>query len=290
MRFTYAESMCDPKQYCPLAVEAELAGYDSFTVPESILYPKESDSKYPYTPDGDREFLEGQPFIEPFVLMGALGAVTERLRFTTFVVKLPMRHPVLAAKQATSVAVMTDNRLGFGVGLSPGPEDFAALDIPWERRGKRLDEAIDILRGLQTGDYFEYRGEIFDLDPIKLCPVPTEPIPILIGGHSDPALRRAARVGDGWMHGGGGQASDFEAAIKRINELRQEYGRDKEPFEIHVISMDAYTPDGIKRLEDLGVTDAIVGFRNAYQPDTVPLQQKIDTLKGFADSVIAKVR
>ena len=73
-------------------------------------------------------------------------------------------------------------------------------------------------------------------------------------------------------------------------ELRKEYGREKEPFEIHVISMDAYNPDGIKRLEDLGVTDAIVGFRNAYEPDTVPLQQKIDTLKGFADSVIAKVR
>lgn len=290
MRFTFAESMCDPKQYCTLAIEAEQAGYDSFTVPESILYPQESNSKYPYTPDGDREFLDGKPFIEPFVLMGALGAVTEKLRFSTFVIKLPMRHPVLAAKQATSVAVMTDNRLSFGVGLSPWPDDFAALDIPWERRGKRLDESIEILRGLQTGEYFSFHGEIFDLDPIKLCPAPTKPIPILIGGHSDAALRRAARTGDGWMHGGGGQATDFESAIARIQELRKEYGREEEPFEIHVISMDAYKPDGVKRLEDLGVTDAIVGFRNAYGADTMTLQGKIDALKGFADSVIAKVR
>src|SRR5262249_21121945 len=192
--------MIEPRQYFTLAVEAERAGYDSFVVPESILYPKESDSKYPYTSDGNREFLDGQPFIEPFVLMAALGAVTERLRFTTFVIKLPMRHPVLAAKQATSVAVMTDNRLTLGVGLSPWPDDFAALDVPWERRGKRLDESIEILRGLETGEYFEYHGEIFDLDPIKLCPAPTQRIPILIGGHSDAAYKRAARLGDGWMH------------------------------------------------------------------------------------------
>ncbi|MAE96466.1 MAG: LLM class F420-dependent oxidoreductase [Deltaproteobacteria bacterium] len=289
MRFTFAESMCDPQQYTTLAVEAEQAGYSSFSVPESIMYPKESDSKYPYTPDGNREFLENKPFIDPFVLMGALGAVTERLRFTTFVVKLPMRHPVHAAKQAISVAVMTNNRLGFGVGLSPWPDDFRVLDVPWKGRGKRLDEMIEILRGLETGEFFEYHGEHFDLEPIKLCPAPSQPIPILVGGHSELALRRAARLGDGWMHAGGGEATDFDAAISRINDLRAEYGRDQEPFEVHVISMDAYTADGVKRLEDKGVTDCIVGFRNAYEEDTMPLQQKIDALKGFADAVISKV-
>jgi len=288
VRFTFAESMCDPRQYAPLAVEAEAAGFHSFTVPESIFYPKESDSKYPYTPDGDRGFLEDKPFIDPFVLMGALGAVTERLRFTTFVVKLPMRHPVLAAKQAISVAILTENRLGFGVGLSPWPDDFRVLDIPWKGRGKRLDEMIDIFQGLQTGDFFEFHGEHFDIEPIKLCPGPTKPIPLLIGGHADAALRRAALRGDGWMHAGGGEASDLDAAIARIQELRREYGRAAEPFEIHVISMDAYTLDGIKRLEDKGVTDAIVGFRNAYEEDRTPLQRKIDALKGFGDNVIAK--
>jgi len=289
MRFTYAESMCDPLQLPTLAIEAEQAGYHSFTVPESICYPQESDSKYPYTADGNREFLDGKPFIEPFVLMGALGAVTERLRFTTFVVKLPMRHPVMAAKQATSVAYMTNNRFGFGVGLSPWPDDFRAVQVPWEGRGKRMDEAIAILRGLETGEYFEFHGEHYDIQPIKLCPAPTKPIPILIGGHADVALRRAARVGDGWMHAGLGDGMPVEKAIARINELRAEYGRDKEPFEIHVISMDAYTLDGVRKLEDQGVTDAIVGFRNAYEPDTTPLQNKIDALKGFADGVISKV-
>ena len=124
MRFSFAESMCDPAQYLSLAVEAERAGWDSFVVPDSIAYPRVSDSTYPYTPDGSREFLEDKPFIEPFSLIPAMGAVTERLRFTTFVVKLPIRHPVLVAKQAASVAVMTNDRFGFGVGLSPWPEDY----------------------------------------------------------------------------------------------------------------------------------------------------------------------
>jgi probable F420-dependent oxidoreductase len=289
MRFTYAESMCDPRQYPTLAIEAERAGYHSFTVPESICYPKLSDSKYPYTGDGDRQFLEDKPFIEPFVLMAALGAITERLRFTTFVVKPPMRHPVLAAKQATSLAVMTDNRFAFGVGLSPWPDDFRVMDVPWKGRGKRMDEMIEILRGLATGEFYEFHGEHFDLEPVKLCPVPTQPIPILIGGHADAALRRAARLGDGFMHAGGGAAQDLDAQLAKLAAFRKEYGREREPFEIHVISMDAYSPDGIKRLEDKGVTDAIVGFRNAYEPDTTPLQQKIDALRGYADRVIAKL-
>ena len=94
----YAESMCDPSHYLPLAIAAEQSGWTSFTVPDSICYPEVSDSKYPYTPDGNREFLDGKPFIEPFTLIPAMAAVTERLRFTTFVVKLPIRLPVLVAK------------------------------------------------------------------------------------------------------------------------------------------------------------------------------------------------
>ena len=288
MRFSYAESMCDPKQYFPLAIAAEQAGYSSFCVPDSILYPESSDSRYPYTPDGNREFLEGKPFIEPFSLIPALGAVTERLRFTTFVVKLPIRHPVLVAKQATSVAVLTGDRLGFGIGLSPWPEDYAACGVPWERRGERMDEMIEILRGLQTGDYFGYEGRHFRIDRIKLCPVPAKPIPLLVGGHAEPALRRAARLGDGWMHAGG-DAGALGSMLSRLAELRREYGTDARPFEIHVISLDGFSVDGARRLEDLGVTDAIVGFRNAYEKDAMTLQQKLDALRAFADRVIAKV-
>lgn len=288
MRFSYAESMCDPSQYVALAIAAEEAGYTSFTVPDSICYPEVSDSKYPYTPDGNREFLDGRPFIEPFTLIPALAAVTERLRFTTFVVKLPIRQPVLVAKQAMSVAVMSGNRFGFGIGLSPWPEDYRVTGTDWRGRGKRMDEMIEILRGLSTGEFFEFHGEHFDVESIKLSPAPSEPIPLLIGGHADPALRRAARLGDGWMHAGSDQET-LEKLLARLGELRREYGRENDPFEVHVISLDGFTVDGARRLEDLGVTDAIVGFRNAYEEDTQTLDQKLGALRAFADAVVTKV-
>lgn len=290
MRFSYAESMTDPSFYGPLARAAEEAGYDSMVVPDSICYPERADSRYPFNPDGTREFLEDKPFLEPFSLIPALGAVTERLRFVTFVLKLPVRNPVLVAKQATSIAVLTGNRLVLGVGTSPWREDYEVLGVPWEHRGRRMDEEIAVIRGLSAGGYFSYHGKIFDLPPVKITPVPSEPVPILIGGHGDAALRRAARVGDGWLHGGGDPAL-LPGLLARLARLRQEEGTEGRPFEIHVISVDAYTVDGVRRLADQGVTDVIAGFRWPYEtgPDTEPLADKLAHLRRYADEVIAKV-
>ena len=202
MRFSYAEALCDPTHYLPLARAVEDAGWDTFIVPDSICYPEVSDSKYPYTPDGNREFLEDKPFIEPFSLIPAMAAVTRRLRFTTFVVKLPIRQPVLVAKSVASVAVMTQGRFGFGVGLSPWPEDFVVT-------GDRLDDARQA-HGRDDRDrprsaarrVLRVRRHALRVPSIKICPVPSAPVPVLIGGHTEPALRRAARLGDGWMHAG----------------------------------------------------------------------------------------
>jgi len=290
MRFSYAESMTDPSFYAPLARAAEEAGYHSMVIPDSICYPLHADSTYPYNPDGSREFLEDKPFLEPFSLIPALGAVTSRIRFATFVVKLPIRNPVLLAKQVTSTAVLTGNRLALGVGTSPWREDYDVLGVDWAGRGRRMDESIAILRGLAAGGYFEHHGAIFDLPPVKIAPVPTEPIPVLIGGHSDAALRRAAGL-DGWMHGGGDPA-DLPCLLARLAELRRQVpAASNRPFEVHAISTDAYTVDGVRRLEEQGVTDVIVGFRWPYAtgPDTEPLAAKIDHLRRFADDIITKL-
>ncbi|MEV0360019.1 TIGR03619 family F420-dependent LLM class oxidoreductase [Nocardia sp. NPDC050697] len=287
MRFTYAETMTDPSYYVPLARAAEAAGYTSMAIADSIAYPRDSDATYPYTPDGSRDFLEDKPFIETFVLAGALAAATTTLRFTPFVLKLPIRPPVLVAKQAASVAALSGNRLGLGVGISPWPDDFEIFDVPFAKRGARMDECLDILRGLTAGGYFEFHGECYELPPIKISPVPTEPIPLLIGGHSRPALRRAAQRGDGWMHAGGDPA-ELDRLLLELDALRTEYGTSEE-FEIHVISLDGFTVDGVRRLADKGVTDVIVGFRNPYtqEPDTESLDTKIANLSRFAERVIA---
>ena len=168
------------------------------------------------------------------------------------------------AKSVSSVAVLTNNRFGFGVGISPWPDDFAACQIPWERRGKRMDEMIDIVKGLMGGEYFAYDGEIFQLDSIKITPAPSEPVPILIGGHAKAALRRAARVADGFIHAGG-TFEDLAATVKQIEAFRAEYGTDDRPFEYQSMSAEAFSVDGVKKLEDLGIHEAIVAFRNPYE-------------------------
>ncbi|NHC25369.1 TIGR03619 family F420-dependent LLM class oxidoreductase [Nocardioides sp. IC4_145] len=290
MRFTYAEAMTRVDYYAPLAQAAEAAGYTSMTVADSLIYPEESDSTYPYTDTGDREFLDGKEFIETMVLCAHLFAVTSTLRLTPFVLKLPVRPPVLVAKQASSLAHLSGNRLGLGVGISPWPEDFAAMGVAWEKRGKRMDECLDIVRGLTSGDYFSYSGQFYDIASLKQTPAPTERLPLLVGGHADAALRRAVRKGDGWMHAGG-DGEELDRMLGRLAEIREEEGDTRDDFEVHVISYDAYTPDGIKRLEDKGVTDCIVGFRIPYivGPDTEPLEKKVAALERYAEDVIAKV-
>ena len=292
MRFSYAEAMTQARYYAPLAQAAEAAGYTSMTVADSVIYPRESDSKYPYTDTGDREFLDGKEFVETMVLCAHLFAHTTTLRLTPFVLKLPIRPPVLVAKQASSLAFLSGNRLGLGVGISPWPEDFAAMGVSWERRGKRMDECMDILRGLIGGEFYEHHGDFYDVDALKLGPGAPAKVPLLVGDHADAALRRAVRKGDGWMHAGG-DGEELDRLLSRLAEIRREEGddRDSSEFEVHVISYDAYTLDGIKRLEDKGVTDCIVGFRVPYLegPDTEPLEKKIEHLERYAEQIIAKL-
>jgi len=288
VRFTFAEAMTDPTYYIPLAKAAEAAGYHAMTIPDSIAYPFESDSKYPYTRDGSREFLDGKSFIEAFVMAGALCAVTTTLKFNFFVLKLPIRPPALVAKQAGSLAALFGNRLGLGVGTSPWPEDYELMGVPFAKRGKRMDECIEVIKGLTSGAYFEFHGEFYDIPKTKMTPAPTKPIPIFVGGHAEAALKRAARC-DGWMHGGG-QPEELDRLIKRLNQIREGEGLTG-PFEIHVISADAFTLDGIRRLEDKGVTDVIVGFRIPYimGQDTEQLDAKIRHLESFAEKVVNKL-
>lgn len=289
MRFHYAEAMTAVANYLPLARAAEDLGFAGFTMPDSLIYPKASDTAYSYTDDGGREFLENKPFVESFILATAIGATTSKLELTTNVVKLPVRPPLYSAKLASSVSAITNGRFNLGVGLSVWPEDYAAMGVDYARRGKRFDECLEIVRGLCAGGYFEFHGEFYDLPPVKLNPLPPRPLPIFIGGHSDAAFKRAARF-DGFMFAGGGP-DELAGPIAAINAARQEAGTADRPFRIFATAMGDFSVDTIKRLEDLGVTDMPVAFRNLYavEEDSQPLQDKIDAMQHFADTVIARV-
>lgn len=287
MRFTTMYSMIDPSFYVPLARAAEEAGFHSIGLADSICYPKESDSTYPYNSDGTREFLENKPFIEPLVCAAVMSAVTKRIRFHTAVLKLPIRNPVIFAKEVTSLAAISGNRFDLGVGISPWPDDYEVCGVPWEGRGRRFEECIQVVQTLSTGGYVEHHGEFYDFRSIRLNP--GAPVPILIGGHSKRSLERAARLGDGWLPAGM-STDELAIAMAELRELRKRYERDHLPFAVHAISMDAFTADGVRRLADLGVTHAVGGFSsfNPYgiEADTETLQQKIDALNRYSEKVI----
>ena len=146
MRFCYAESMTDPSFYAPLARAAEAAGFDSMMVPDSICYPRRADSRYPFNPDGSREFLEDKPFLEPFSLIPALGAVTRRLRFITFVLKLPVRHPVRGGDH--------------GVLERPRPAGLVAVDGDLRLAGRVHGDHVRSELGAQERDDLVPAGEL----------------------------------------------------------------------------------------------------------------------------------
>lgn len=287
MKFAYHPTMCPVDQYVPLVQAAEEAGFDTFTFPDSICYPKEGSDVYPYNDDGTREFLDGVPFLEPFVAIPYLAAITKNIRFTTSVVKLAIRQPVIVAKQLSTLGVMLGDRFGFGVGISPWPEDFMVSQIAWEKRGKRMDEMMEIINGLMSGEYFGYKGEIFDLEPIKLTPVPEHHIPLLVGGHAKPALRRAAKLGDGWVSAGS-SLEELKTHIDQIEAFRKDFGRENIPFEYHAMTEAAYSVQGLQDLVAAGVTEVIIAFRNPYdgQPDTQTLEEKIGMINWYAENVI----
>src|SRR5947209_6372085 len=220
VRFTTMYSMIDPSYYVPLAKAAEDAGFHSIGLADSICYPKESDSTYPYNFDGTREFLENKPFIEPLICAAAMSAVTSTIRFHTAVLKLPIRNPVIFAKEVTSVAALTGDRFDLGVGISPWPDDYEITGVPWAGRGRRFEECIQIVSALSSGEYVEHNGEFYQFKAIKLNP-PAR-VPILIGGHNERSLERAARIADGWLPAGL-SLEDLETSMTKIRELRKRH-------------------------------------------------------------------
>jgi alkanesulfonate monooxygenase SsuD/methylene tetrahydromethanopterin reductase-like flavin-dependent oxidoreductase (luciferase family) len=154
-----------------------------------------------------------------------------------------------------------------------------------------MDEMMEIVNGLMSGEYFGYDGEIFQMDPIKLCPVPDHHIPLLVGGHAKPALRRAGRIGDGWISAGS-SLQELTKMIDQIEEFRKEYGRENIPYEYHAMTEAAYTVDGLESLEKAGVTEVIIAFRNPYdgEPDTQTVEEKLGMLHWYAENVMQPYR
>ena len=286
MQYTVSVAMSPVDQLTELAKTAEAVGFDSIALPDSIFYMEKQSADYPYTADGSRMWNEDTPWADPLIVAGAMGAVTSKLRFYTNVMKLGSRNPLLLARQVGSVANLTKNRFRFGVGIGWAPEEFEWCDVPYAKRGKRVDEMIEVIKLVLAGGMVEFHGEFYDFDRLQMSPAPTEPVPFYVGGHTDVALKRAARVGDGWTSAML-TCDQLAEIIGRLKKLLAENGRADDPFEFQAVCIDKFGVDGHRELAKVGVTDNIVipwifeglGF-------DAPLDKKQDAMKRFADIYI----
>lgn len=283
MKYTCSIWMAPIDELLELAKTAEDFGFDAMALPDSLFYMENQSVDYPYTPDGSRMWSADTPIVDPLIAASAMGAVTSKLRFYTNVMKLGSRNPLLLARQVGSVANLTNNRFALGVGIGWAPEEFEWCGVPYARRGARVDEMIEVLKLVLGGGMVEFHGEFFDFDRLQMSPAPSQPVPFYVGGHTDVALRRAARVGDGWTSAmmTGDQLAE---TIGKLEALRAEYGRAGQPFEFQAVCVDKFGVDGHRELAQIGVTDYIV-MPWVRRPDA-PLQDKLDSLKRFADKYI----
>ena len=289
MRFTISLPFTPPDHLLPIARAAEAAGWDAISVPDSVFFPEEVSAGYPYTSDGKRFWPAEAPWPDPWVAIPAMAAATERLSFFTNVMKVGIREPLLVAKTVTSTAAVFEGRIGLGVGLSWIPEEFSWLGQEMKTRGKRLDEGIEILRACLAGGWVEYHGKHYDFDRLMMAPAPKEPVPIYVGGHSEPALKRAARLGDGWI---AVQVTPDEIAetVPKLHSYREEYGVADRPFEIKVTPLVMPSIEAMDELAALGVTDVITVPWYFYGGDPEALDTKVRDLERFADEIITPIR
>jgi probable F420-dependent oxidoreductase len=288
MKFTVGVALSQLDQLPELAKTAEECGYASIALPDSLFFSEEVSASYPYTPDGSRFWNEETPWVDPFVAAAAMGAVTSRIHFYTQVLKLNPRNPVLLARQIGSVAVMTGNRFGLGVGLGWSPEETQWCGGHFDHRGARADEAIEVIKLILGGGMVSYAGKYYEFGKLRMSPAPTEPVPVYVGGHTEAALRRAARVGDGWTSAMI-KFDDLRDVIDRLGTLRAEYDRSG-PFEIQAVCVDRFGLDGYRQQAELGVTDAIVVPWVFYGVGLDgPLQAKKDGMKRFADEIMGQL-
>ncbi|MEV6302376.1 TIGR03619 family F420-dependent LLM class oxidoreductase [Actinoplanes sp. NPDC051861] len=283
MKFSLGIVFSPLDQLTELARTAEECGFTSIALPDSLFYSEQVSASYPYTPDG-RRFWDGDtPWADPMVAAAAMGAVTSRIHFYTQVLKLDPRNPVLLARQINSVANLTGNRFGLGVGLGWSPEESRWCGTEFRDRGARADEAIEVLRLILGGGMVSYHGKHFAFEKLQMSPTPTAPVPIYIGGHTEPALRRAARVGDGWSSAMM-RFEDLRTTINRLHDLRAGFGRADRPFEIQAVCIDRFGLDGYQAQQSIGVTDAIVVPWRRFD---APLNAKLEALHRFGEDIIA---
>ena len=299
MKFGLSMFGLSPRYYPEIAAAAEANGFESVWMPEHLVLPAEVPPTYLYTESGYPPIDSRTPLFDPWVVLGAVSQATSTIRLATNVYILPLRHPIATARSVTTLDRVSGGRVTLGVGVGWLAEEFDLVGQEFANRGKRTDEIIGLLRTMwaRETDIIEHHGEFYDLAPFRFQPKPVQKpgIPIEVGGASPAALRRAGRLGDGWVAIGESAPGRLAEMIATIQRHRQEAGRADSPFEITCGV--GRTLGDVKAAAELGVTRINLGpapHGNALDDPSKPhasltVDHFVDFTKRYADEVIANL-
>jgi len=272
-------SWVDVDHLQPIAQEAERLGFGGLSMGDHLLYPGEIASRYPYMPDGKPNWTGQTHWPDNWVAIMAMAAVTTRLKFNTGVYIAPLRDPVSMAKSLSTLSRLSGNRVlpGFGAGWMK--EEFDIVGQRFDARGARMDEQIEVMRLLWSGEMVDYKGRFYEFPPVQMSPAPLEPIPVYIGGLNDAALRRAAR-NDGWV----GVHYGFDRTAELIGQIRA-YEKDFDKRTPCRMFMDVhgFEPGDTERYAELGVEFACMPLPTT--PGKPGLDGKLEAMARCADQL-----
>ncbi len=294
--FHQAISFLPTRQAVPLARISDELGYGGMYVSDHLFNPRQLESRYTYSTreDGAPGWDTQTAWPDPMCMVSAMAAATEHLQFTTGVYIAPLRDLMTVAKSVGTAAVLADNRLRLGVGVGWCKEEFEQTGQDFATRGKRLDEMIVALRALWRGGWVEFHGEYYDVPECQIEPAPTEPIPIIGGGHSPVALRRTAALCDGWIAAGAYTEEEAWIHLAELHDALKEAGRDKDGFTVYLSLKERPDVDLYRRFADAGVTDFVCApwmFVDVPPgtPDNEALESRLGAVRWFAEEIVAKV-
>jgi probable F420-dependent oxidoreductase len=256
VKFGVALGRLNPAFFTEVTVEADRLGYESAWLPEHLVFPVHM-TRSPHPGQEHPPVPPETPVFDAFAFLSFLAGRTDRIRLGTHVYLLALRHPFAAARAVQTLDVVSGGRAEVGIGAGWLESEWDAVGLDFHTRGRRLDEAIEVCRRLWRDRVVEHHGRFYDFEPVMFEPKPVQqPPPLHVGGESEAALRRAARLGDGWI-GMGHTLESAGEAISRLRELRSEFGRSSDSFEV-TLSGAVNGADDVRRWEEVGVDRLIV--------------------------------
>ena len=286
MQFWQAITWAETDQLLEIARFAEELGFHGLMSGDHAVYPESIAPDYPYSDTGIPPMHPSDEYPDQTAIFSAMAAVTERLVFTCGVYVLPLRNPHEIARAAATMSVLSNNRFILGVGVGWMKEEFDIYGVDFHQRGKITDEMIEVLHKLWSGEMVEHHGAHFDFPRVQLSPAPRTHPPIYIGGTSEVALRRAARVGAGYI-GAGTAPEEVGPLLGRLNSLREEYGRDHLPFEAMLGITAAPSVDLYRTLADVGLQSTVAPpFQYALGKKNSTIDEKKQFMEAYAEDIL----